>query len=223
MKSILYFTVFFIDYTFTAFDVNTYVTLIGTIANYNGLKDCWLCGEVQQWNLPLIGVPTSNWSDLNPYSLHSASSQCTQAGSSLGKLLFQLQPINESVTYIGLKDSGTNLSNFSGNTAGWVNVTQAMWKKYLFDRHTRNESLRINTSCYLPDGSWWLCGNGIALKQLPGNWTGQCTMAYLIPQLGVINQTNEITGVIEGQWKNRLTKRAPKNPLMSYSTRTRAT
>lgn len=109
-----------------AFDVISHVALIGTTANYTGLGDCWLCGEVQQWNLPLTGVPSSNWSHLKPCSLHSTSAQCRQAGSSLAKPLFQLLPINESATYTGLNHSGANLGNFSSNTTEWVNVTQPM-------------------------------------------------------------------------------------------------
>lgn len=153
-----------------------------------------------------------------PCSLHNTSVQCRQAGSSLGKPLFQFLPLTGSVTYTGLNHSGANLSNFSSNTAGWDNVTQPMWENCLLDRHSGNESMRINTSCDLPGASWWLCGNGIALKQLPGNWTGQCTMGNLLPQLLVTNQSNEMTGGIHRLWKNRLTKTTPNKALVGYST-----
>lgn len=60
--------------------------------------------------------------------------------------------------------------------------------------------LNYSYSC-VPDGLWWLCGDGHARKSLPDHWDGTCTLGYVIPQGRVINQTRPPAGLLRTLWK----------------------
>ena len=63
--------------------------------------------------------------------------------------------------------------------------------------------------CKLPNGYWWLCGDGHARKALPINWTGTCTVGYLVPQTTVHEDTPR--GLLRTPW---IRTRRTYNPLV---------
>lgn len=180
-------------------------------ANHTRIRDCWLFGEVQKLRSPLLGVPSSNWTELSPYSLYEHRHQCEWPGSPMGIPPFQLMLVNQSVTYIESNFAGPTLGYFN-NTSNWTKIVplpwvwfnksllvpSQQWHTYLYTRHTKDPLIRINVSCDFPDGYWWLHVNGVAPKQLPGNWTGQCMMGYLVLHIQMINHTSSITGIVRG-------------------------
>lgn len=129
--------------------------------------------------LTVVGVPPSNWTELSPYSLYGHRHQCERPGSPMGTPSFQSTLVNQSIAYIESKSAGPNLGYFN-TTSDWTKIVplpwtsfsltllvpSQQWQNYLYARHTNDPFLRITVSCDLPDGYWWLCGNGVVCKQL---------------------------------------------------------
>ncbi|XP_040445890.1 syncytin-1-like [Falco naumanni] len=55
--------------------------------------------------------------------------------------------------------------------------------------------------CKLPQGYWWLCGDGFSRKQLPPGWSGMCTIGYLTTQDQIYNQTSPPPGIYRNVWR----------------------
>jgi len=68
----------------------------------------------------------------------------------------------------------------------------------------------------VPDGLWWLCGDGHARKSLPHYWDGSCTLGYLVPQDKVFNHSHPPPGILRSPWK--LVKREVNNSLTERET-----
>jgi len=198
-----------------AFDANAYVSLLKEVLNYTNVKDCWLCGTADQLDSPVLGIPVSNWTDLDPYSLHNTSNICRQGNVTMEETNFVLTLVNESVAFINYSTGGKNLGSFHKSSGNWSaiklklqhnfdvlrpdkyseGVGTKQWADYLLGRETTNYTLAINASCNLPDGFWWLCGDLWARNQLPKNWTGECTTGILVPPLQLYYHTAQAGGV----------------------------
>lgn len=209
-----------------AFNANAYVSLVKSIVKYPNIRDCWICGQADDLNSPLFGVPVSNWMEINLYELFNTSYSCRTGNSSLEQVTFRLVSVNHSVQYIGYNISGVSLGQFNGTKEGnWTeialvkgvirdfkvtytktaSVNEQMWAGYLYGRSTNNVLQAINATCDLPDGYWWLCGDLRAWKQLPRNWTGECTMGYLVPPLQMFHKDN-MRGIIGGIWRKLISE-----------------
>ena len=157
-----------------AFDANTYVELLKAVVNYTKVKDCWLCGTADQLDSAVLGIPLSNWMDLDPYSLHNSSKICRQGDVTTEETNFVLTLVNESVALINYSTGGKNLGSFHKSSGNWSTIKLKLqhnfdvlrpdkysegvgtqqWADYLFGRATTNYALAINASCNLPDGFW---------------------------------------------------------------------
>uniref|UniRef100_A0A672TJV2 Envelope glycoprotein n=1 Tax=Strigops habroptila TaxID=2489341 RepID=A0A672TJV2_STRHB len=213
--------------------------LIKSVVNHTSISNCWVCGTADQFNSPLLGIPLSNWTDLNPYSMLNTSSICKTENVALEKVPFVLTLVNTSLLYINFNALNTwnlgTLDKASGNGSNiallleprsdpnspgnYTHGTRAQpWADYLYGRSTTNVTMTVNAACNLPDGYWWLCGDSHARKQLPKNWTGECTMGILAPLLQVYNH-NDFQGILRGTWKRIRAKSSTwSNPLTRYNT-----
>lgn len=220
-----------------AFEANAYVDLLEKVVNYTHVKNCWVCGSVEQFNAPLLGIPLGNWMELNPYSLLNTSSQCKQSNVTMESTSFVWELINASIPYINYSTGGMNLGIINMSLGNWSAVKLKIdhssdpnkpgnytsgtgtrqWADYLWGRATINSSLAINATCNLPNGYWWLCGDQKARKQLLGNWMGQCTMGILAPPLTLYNHTS-FHGIVRGIWGFSCKKSSTPNPLITYNT-----
>ncbi|XP_074667523.1 LOW QUALITY PROTEIN: syncytin-2-like [Strix aluco] len=81
-------------------------------------------------------------------------------------------------------------------------ILKGLWFNYSYD-------------C-IPDGHWWLCGDGRARKSLPKYWDGDCTLGYVIPQDKIYNHSHPPPGFIRTPW--RKVRRALENPLIKRPT-----
>jgi len=68
----------------------------------------------------------------------------------------------------------------------------------------------------LPDGYWWLCGDGISRKRLPAGWKGMCTVGHLVSQDRIYNQSQIPKGILRTSWKRA---KREDNPLISRETK----
>ncbi|XP_074022481.1 endogenous retrovirus group V member 1 Env polyprotein-like [Numenius arquata] len=71
--------------------------------------------------------------------------------------------------------------------------------------------LNYSYSC-IPDGLWWLCGDGRARKSLPNYWDGVCTLGYVVSQNKVYNHSHPPPGIMRTHW--RKVRGIPNNPLV---------
>lgn len=85
---------------------NRYLDVLQSVVNHTGISNCWLCGQIGQDPVPLLGIPASNWTNLNPYELFNSSYQCLQKQSPLGTPPYTLELVNETVTIAQLNDKG---------------------------------------------------------------------------------------------------------------------
>uniref|UniRef100_A0A8B9F5X1 Uncharacterized protein n=1 Tax=Amazona collaria TaxID=241587 RepID=A0A8B9F5X1_9PSIT len=222
---------------YAVFNGNTYVTVLTKLVNYTQLRDFWICGQADHFDKPLLGIPLSNWTDLDPYSLLNTSYQCKTETVIMEDTSFIWEMINDTIPYMNYSTGGENLGYINQSFGNWSviklklnhsadpnlpgqysnKVGLRQWADYLWGRATHNVNLCINATCNLPTSYRWLCGNGQARKQLPENWTGQCTMGLLAPPLALFNHT-ELHGIVRGLWGHGRTKREVNNPLVTYGT-----
>uniref|UniRef100_A0A672TI87 Envelope glycoprotein n=1 Tax=Strigops habroptila TaxID=2489341 RepID=A0A672TI87_STRHB len=220
-----------------AFEANAYIDLLEKVVNYTHVKSCWVCGSIERFNAPLLGIPLGNWMDFNPYSLLNASYQCKQNNVTMESISFIWDLLNTSIPYINYSTNGINLGvinmslgnwsaiklkidhssdpNHPGNYTSGIGTQQ--WADYLWGRATTNTMLAINVTCNLPDGYWWLCGDQKARKQLPGNWMGHYTMGILAPPFTLHNHIS-FNSIVRGIWGLSHKKRSVANPLSTYNT-----
>uniref|UniRef100_A0A8C3JU16 ERVV2 protein n=1 Tax=Calidris pygmaea TaxID=425635 RepID=A0A8C3JU16_9CHAR len=76
---------------------------------------------------------------------------------------------------------------------------------------TRGLWLNYSYNC-IPNGLWWLCGDGRARKSLPDFWDGVCTLGYVIPQHRIYNHSHPPPGIRRTHWWRK--RRIPNNPLV---------
>jgi len=141
-----------------AFNTNAYVELLKAVVNYTKVKDRWLCGTADQLDSPVLGTPLSNWTDLDPYSLHNTSKICRQGDVTMEETNFVLTLANESVAFINYSTEGKNLGSFHKSSGNWSAMKLKLqhnfdvlrpdkysegagtqqWADYLFGRATTN-------------------------------------------------------------------------------------
>lgn len=96
-----------------AFDTKAYVSLAKNIAKYTNISNCWVCGQVNNFSSPLLGVAMSNWMEVNPYEMLNTSYQCKTGSASLELISFRMMLVNASVQYICCNTSGAWLGQFN--------------------------------------------------------------------------------------------------------------
>ena len=97
--------------------------------------------------------------------------------------------------------SSSNWDYFRNVSTGWVN-----------HRSFYGANLTATDGpCKLPDGYWWLCGNGVSRKRLPAGWKGMCTIGHLVSQDRIYNQSQIPRGILRTSWKRA---KREDNPLV---------
>uniref|UniRef100_A0A8C0FHE8 Uncharacterized protein n=1 Tax=Bubo bubo TaxID=30461 RepID=A0A8C0FHE8_BUBBB len=192
--------------TVGAWDQNSYLKMTQTIAESFNLSDCWVCTALPRGNLeiPLLGIPVSynKWSwphdSLNNFTLPTGDNIIWNVGTSCGPGQQESQlPSGETICWgsqspLPPKESVPNHSS----------ILKGLWFNYSYD-------------C-IPDGHWWLCGDGRARKSLPKYWDGDCTLGYVIPQDKIYIHSHPPPGFIRTPW--RKVRRALENPLIKRLT-----
>lgn len=79
-----------------AFDIKAYVSPVKNIAKYTKISNCWVCGQVNNFNAPLLGVPMNNWMEVNPSEMLNTLYQCKTGNSSLELISFRMILVNSS-------------------------------------------------------------------------------------------------------------------------------
>lgn len=161
-----------------SWDQNLFVQLTHNVTNALNLTDCWVCSAFSRGSteFPLYGVMVSqtNWS----WPFNHKGFGCYESPYSTAGPLYEVQKLENS-TIIRWNDTNApqmgwlNLNytalNWSvsgppiltpSNTKGKYSITPECRKVHL-------DMLIIQTYRCLPQGLWWLCGDGRARKRLP--------------------------------------------------------
>ncbi|XP_054034852.1 uncharacterized protein LOC128899506 [Dryobates pubescens] len=226
--------------TIKGWEGNMYLNVSQELALQTNLSNCWICTELPrgQMRTPLFGVASMNWTwgpsdwvTTSESNFHNCQ-HGKDSSESLGPK-FDLLIVDPSRTLF------VESNEISENKVGWRNLTGlgCSWnysspgevsgvnpwvqgngctssKENRLDVVGAGVALLSQTSCLLPYGYWWLCGDGYARKSLPPKWTGVCTAGYLTPQITVHHEI-----LPRGYWRTLWRRhRRTANPLVRYNT-----
>lgn len=180
---------------------------------YDNLNNSTLpTGDTIAWNLDSCApeqnqvlLPTGErlcWGAQSPIPLGDHKVPKYTCGSnSIYPLKFDLQVLERPVFIKRNNNTAPKVGNFNLNLTVALNGTICEKGRAINDTRDgcpRAVSLGLwlnySYSC-IPDGLWWLCGDGHARKSLPDYWDGVCTLGYVIPQNRVYNHSHPPPGI----------------------------
>uniref|UniRef100_A0A8C3K6K4 Uncharacterized protein n=1 Tax=Calidris pygmaea TaxID=425635 RepID=A0A8C3K6K4_9CHAR len=208
-------------------DQNSYINITKSVVHSFNLSDCWVCTALPRANmeLPLLGIPISykNWNNLH----WKPGGDCAP-GQSLSylphgdPLKFELQILEMPIFIRRHNNTAPKVGVFNLSVTADLNGTICETGKSINDNSNecpptimRGLWLNYSYNC-IPNGLWWLCGDGRARKLLPDFWDGVCTMGYVIPQHRIYNHSHPPPGIRRTHWRRK--RRIPNNPLVERPT-----
>uniref|UniRef100_A0A8C3JCQ0 Uncharacterized protein n=1 Tax=Calidris pygmaea TaxID=425635 RepID=A0A8C3JCQ0_9CHAR len=141
----------------------------------------------------------------------------TCGNSSIYPLKFDLQILERPIFIKRHNNTAPKVGDFNLDLTADLNGTVCERGRTINDSHGGCPQaviiglwLNYSYSC-IPDGLWWLCGDGHARKSLPDYWDGVCTLGYVIPQNRIYNHSHLPPGIMRTHW--RKVREIPNNPL----------